>query len=194
MAAKKQNTVRINAGEWRSRVLKFPDVDGLRPTPDRVRQTVFNWLGQDLTGQHCLDLFAGTGVMGFEALSRNAQSAVLVELAKPALVALADNKAMLQASNAHIVPQNALTFLSREPAQLFDVVFCDPPYNKGWLAKILPLLNGYLTADALVYVESEFALDSDLNDIPNFPQHWEIVKQKKSGSVYYHLLRFSQAA
>jgi 16S rRNA (guanine966-N2)-methyltransferase len=193
MVNEKKNSVKINAGEWRSRVLKFPDVDGLRPTPDRVRQTVFNWLGQDLTGQHCLDLFAGTGVMGFEALSRNATSAVLVELAKPALVALADNKAMLQAANAHIVPQDAVKYLTRDAAQLFDVVFCDPPYNKGWLAKILPLLVPHLSAGALVYVEAEFPLDSDVNDMPNFAKQWEIVKQKKAGSVYYHLLRFAQA-
>lgn len=189
---KKHNTVRINAGEWRSRVLKFPDIEGLRPTPDRVRQTVFNWLGQDLSGQHCLDLFAGTGVMGFEALSRHAKSAVLVELAKPALTALAINKQMLQADHAHIVSQDALQFLARKPSQQYDIVFCDPPYHKGWLAQILPLLKPHLSANALVYIEAEFALDSDVNLVSHLTNDWVIEKQKKTGSVFYHLLRFAQ--
>ncbi len=129
--------MRINAGEWRSRVLKFPDVDGLRPTPDRVRQTVFNWLGQDLTGLDCLDLFAGTGVMGFEALSRNANSAVLVELAKPAFKALMENKRLLKADRADVLLQDALQFLARRDLAKFDVVFCDPPYNYEWMEEMI---------------------------------------------------------
>ena len=100
---KANNTVRISAGEWRSRLLKFPDVDGLRPTPDRVRQTVFNWLGQDLHGLTCLDLFAGTGVMGFEALSRGAKQTVLIEKSRSAHQALMDNQLQLKAANAKIL-------------------------------------------------------------------------------------------
>lgn len=192
MAAKKQNTVRINAGEWRSRQLKFPDIAGLRPTPDRVRQTVFNWLGQDLTGLNCLDLFAGTGVMGFEALSRNAKSAVLVEFAKPAFQVLMDNKRLLQANQAEILLQDAVQFLANANPASFDVVFCDPPYHQGWLSNILPLVKPTLTNQGLVYVEAEFALDSDMNSIVNFEDDWEIIKQKKAGNVYYHLLRFAQ--
>ena len=92
MSDKKLNTVRINAGEWRSRLIKFPDAIGLRPTPERVRQTVFNWLGQDLSGLSCLDLFAGTGVMGFEALSRGALTATLVEKSTPAYKAGATSR------------------------------------------------------------------------------------------------------
>lgn len=191
MAAKKQNTVRINAGEWRSRQLKFPDIAGLRPTPDRVRQTVFNWLGQDLTGLNCLDLFAGTGVMGFEALSRNAKSAVLVELAKPAFQALMDNKRLLQANQANILLQDAVQFLAHAKPASFDVVFCDPPYHQNWLSNILPLVKPILTNQGLVYVEAEFALDSAMNAIENFDQDWEIIKQKKAGNVYYHLLSFA---
>jgi len=188
MAEKKQNSVRINAGDWRSRQLKFPDVAGLRPTPERVRQTVFNWLGQDLTGKSCLDLFAGTGVMGFEALSRSAKNAVLVEFAKPAFSALQENKKLLKAENANIFLQDASQFLT-QTQEKFDVVFCDPPYNQAWLPKILPLLTPCLTAQSVVYVEAEFALDSESNQIPNFAEDWHILKQKKAGNVFYHLIR-----
>jgi len=110
MAEKKLNTVRINAGEWRSRLLKFPDAQGLRPTPERVRQTVFNWLGQDLTGKKCLDLFAGTGVMGFEALSRNAQSVVLVEKTTAVYRAMLDNQSTLRADAAQVLNMDAMVF------------------------------------------------------------------------------------
>ncbi len=188
MRLKNQNIVRVNAGVWRSRVIKFPDVAGLRPTPERVRQTVFNWLGQELTGLHCLDLFAGTGVMGFEALSRGATSATLVEVAKPALSALNENKKLLQATQATIFPQDALQFLAQHTTQKFDVIFCDPPYNQGWLPKILPLLKPLVTNESKVYVEAEFALDSAQNVTPNFVQDWQILKQKKAGSVFYHLI------
>jgi len=187
MADKKQNVVRMNAGVWRSRQLKFPDVAGLRPTPERVRQTVFNWLGQDLTGKRCLDLFAGTGVMGFEALSRGAKNAVLIEFAKPAFNALLENKKLLTAENAEILLQDAIQFLTHTQEK-FDVVFCDPPYNQAWLAKILPLLKSHLHAESLVYVEAEFALDSEVNKTPKFAEEWQILKQKKAGNVFYHLL------
>ncbi len=178
--SKANNTVRISAGEWRSRLLKFPDVDGLRPTPDRVRQTVFNWLGQELHGLTCLDLFAGTGVMGFEALSRGAKQAVLVENSRPAYQALLDNKTSLKAEHATILNQDALHFLKQNKV-LFDVVFIDPPYNKGLVDQVLPLLKSALSPDGLIYVEAEMAL-SDSSD-------WQVLKQGKAGNVFYHLLK-----
>ncbi|OYY02607.1 MAG: 16S rRNA (guanine(966)-N(2))-methyltransferase RsmD, partial [Mehylophilales bacterium 35-46-6] len=138
MPKQKLNTVRINAGEWRSRLIKFPDAQGLRPTPERVRQTVFNWLGQDLTGKHCLDLFAGSGVMGFEALSRNAKSVVLVEKTTAVYRAILENKAVLKADLAQFFNLVALIFLNKNQ-QLLDVVFLDPPYQQGLLAKVLPV-------------------------------------------------------
>ncbi len=177
--SKSANTVRISAGEWRSRLLKFPDVDGLRPTPDRVRQTVFNWLGQELHGLVCLDLFAGTGVMGFEALSRGAKKAVMVEKSRPAYQALTDNKLTLKAENAQIVNADALQFLANN-SLLFDVVFLDPPYQQGWLDKVLPVLHQHLSEDGLAYVEAEYALA----DTPD----WKVLKQGKAGNVFYHLL------
>ncbi len=184
MAEKKLNTVRINAGEWRSRLLKFPDAESLRPTPERVRQAVFNWLGQDLTGKVCLDLFAGTGVMGFEALSRNAKSVILVEKTTAVYKAILDNKATLSADAAHVVNTDALRFLDKNQ-QLFDVVFIDPPYHQGWLDKVLVQLPQHLSAEGVVYVEAEYALEN--NDIFNLT--WQVFKQSKAGNVFYHLIK-----
>lgn len=116
------NQIRINAGVWRSRLLKFPDVEGLRPTPERVRQTVFNWLGQDLTGKTCLDLFAGTGAFGFEALSRNAKSVVMVENSSAAYKSLLQNQTLLNAQNCQIHQMDALRFLGQN-TQKADIIF-----------------------------------------------------------------------
>ena len=189
MTEKKLNTVRINAGEWRSRLIKFPDAEGLRPTPERVRQTVFNWLGQDLAGLNCLDLFSGTGVMGFEALSRGAITVTLVEKSLPACKALISNKQLLQADKANILHQDALQFLNQNTLK-FNIIFLDPPYNQEWLPKLLPLIATHLHAEGLVYVEAEYALDeSQLNASAGFMDDWQIVKQNKAGNVFYHLLK-----
>lgn len=174
------NRVRIGGGEWRSRLVTFPDAEGLRPTPDRVRQTLFNWLGQDLHGLICLDLFAGTGVMGFESLSRGAEAAVMVEKAPAVCKALVANKQQLKADAAQILNQDVMQFLTQNQ-QKFDVIYLDPPYQLGWLDKVLPLLGQHLNADGLVYVEAEFqVVDS---------AEWQVVKQGKAGAVFYHLLR-----
>lgn len=174
------NQVRINAGVWRSRMLKFPDAEGLRPTPERVRQTVFNWLGQDLTGKTCLDLFAGTGAFGFEALSRSAKNVTMIEFSRAAYQALIQNKTQLKAENIEIFNQDALHFLNHNTQQ-FDVIFVDPPYQKGWLDKLLPVLKAHLLVNGLIYVEAEFAIsDSAI---------WQVVKQGKAGNVFYHLLK-----
>ncbi len=172
--------MRINAGVWRSRLLKFPDVEGLRPTPERVRITVFNWLGQDLTGKTCLDLFAGTGAFGFEALSRNAKNVVMIENSNLAFKSLIQNQQLLKAENCQIIAQDALQFLAHNP-QKFDVIFCDPPYNKGWLINLFPILNQYLNENGVIYVEAEFEIKSDEN--------WQVIKQNKTGNVFYHLLK-----
>ena len=177
---KANNTVRISAGEWRSRLLKFPDVDGLRPTPDRVRQTVFNWLGQELHGLSCLDLFAGTGVMGFEALSRGAKLAVLVEKSRIAYQALVDNQSALKATSAQVLNIDALQFL-KQNQQKFDVIFLDPPYNQGLLDQVLPLIKIALSEDGLIYVEGEFAVTDSAD--------WQVYKHGKAGNVFYHLLK-----
>lgn len=174
------NQIRLNAGVWRSRVLKFPDADGLRPTPDRVRQTLFNWLGQDMTGKTCLDLFAGTGALGFEALSRNARQVTMLELAKGPFQALRHNQQLLGARQADIRQLDALQFL-KQNTQLFDVIFCDPPYHQQWLNQLLPLISGHLAPGGWLYAEAEYALKSGTG--------WQVVKSGKAGQVFYHLLQ-----
>lgn len=176
------NQVRIGGGEWRSRLISFPDAEGLRPTPDRVRQTLFNWLGQDLHGLVCLDLFAGTGVMGFESLSRGAKAVVMVEKALVAYKALLANKQLLKADSAQILNQDALQFLLHNQ-QKFDVIYLDPPYQLAWLGKVLPLLRPHLNNDGVVYVEAEFQLAESTD--------WQVVKQGKAGAVFYHLLKLA---
>ena len=176
------NQVRINAGVWRSRLLKFPDVDGLRPTPERVRITVFNWLGQEMTGKICLDLFAGTGAFGFEALSRNAKNVTMVENSRSAYQSLLQNQALLKAENCQILFSDVLVYLAKNTKK-FDVIFCDPPYNKSWHNKLLPILNQHLNDDGMLYVEAEFSIQNDAI--------WQLKKQDKAGKVYYHLLELN---
>jgi 16S rRNA (guanine966-N2)-methyltransferase len=175
-----KNKVRIGGGEWRSRLLSFPDVPGLRPTPDRVRQTVFNWLGQDLHGLTCLDLFSGTGAMGFEALSRGAKSVVMVEKSAQAHRALLENQQHLAAANATILQRDALQFLAGNE-QTFDVIFLDPPYQQGWMQKLLPIMASHLAKDGVVYAEAEFSIPDS--------EHWQVHKQGKAGNVFFHLLK-----
>ena len=174
------NAIRIGGGEWRSRLLRFPDALGLRPTPDRVRETLFNWLGQELYGMHCLDLFAGSGALGFEAHSRGAASVMLVEQNPAVHRTLLENARLLKADRAHLLRADALQFLAGN-TQHFDVIFLDPPFGQGWLEKLLPHLKDQLAPDGRLYVESEYAL-SDGDD-------WQVLKQRKAGNVFYHLLK-----
>lgn len=175
------NSVRIIGGTFRRRVLKFPDSEGLRPTPDRVRETLFNWLGQDLDGQHCLDLFAGSGALGFEAASRGAARVVMVEQSPKVLAALHENHELLhKPATLEIVRSDALQYLNSTKAK-FDLVFLDPPYKKGWIPRLEPLLSGVLNEDAAIYVEAESGIESLGN--------WRTVRQGKAGEVHFHLLR-----
>ena len=180
------NTVRIIGGEWRRRVLRFPDAEGLRPTPDRVRETLFNWLGQDLTGRSCLDLFAGSGALGFEAASRGADRVVLVEKSAKAVVALTANARMLDSEGRlEIVAADAVKFASSRPAGAFDVLFLDPPYKQGWIERLAPLLPALLAADGVLYVEAEHTLDAC--------GEWRTVRRGRAGQVFYHLMRRGDA-
>jgi len=179
MAARRTNAVRIIAGQWRGRLVTFPAAAGLRPTPDRVRETLFNWLGQDLTGKRCLDLFAGSGALGFEALSRGAQEVVLVERAAPIRRAIADNADRLGAERMRVIAGDALEFVATTPER-FDVVFVDPPYASGLAEAALPHLPRLLDADALVYVESDRAFP--------VPPPWRRVREGRAGAVHYCLI------
>lgn len=175
------NSIRIIGGDFRRRVLRFPDSEGLRPTPDRVRETLFNWLGQELDGLHCLDLFAGSGALGFEAASRGAARVVMVEQAPKVLAALYENHEILQKPAAiTIIRADALQYLASTHAK-FDLIFLDPPFKKGWIARLEPLLPGALNEDAAIYVEAEHAIES-LGD-------WRTVRHGRAGEVHYHLLR-----
>ena len=173
------NRVRISAGMWRNRWLQFNAQPSLRPTPDRVRQTLFNWLGQDLTGRVCLDLFAGTGALGLEALSRGAATVTLVERAPDAYRALVQNCQKLNAHAAILVHDDALTFLAHN-TKLFDLILIDPPYGQGWLVRLLPILPGHLKPFGMIYAEAEHVLASN--------ETWQVTKQGRAGRVFYHLL------
>ncbi|HXE41102.1 MAG TPA: 16S rRNA (guanine(966)-N(2))-methyltransferase RsmD [Azonexus sp.] len=175
------NTVRIIGGQYRRRVLKFPDSEGLRPTPDRVRETLFNWLGQELDGWHCLDLFAGSGALGFEAASRGAARVVMVEQSPKVLAALRENAEILQnPREVEIIRADALQYLT-SPKAKFDLIFLDPPYKKGWIPRLEPLLPGVLNEDGAIYVEAEHEIES-LGD-------WRAERHGKAGEVHFHLLR-----
>ncbi len=175
------NSVRIIGGAFRRRVLKFPDSEGLRPTPDRVRETLFNWLGQELDGWHCLDLFAGSGALGFEAASRGAARVVLVEQAPRVLAALHENRELLHKPPAlEIIRADALQYLA-SIKNSFDLIFLDPPYKKGWIPRLEPLLAGALKADGLIYVEAEHEIEA-LGE-------WRPVRHGKAGEVHYQLMR-----
>ncbi|MCK6406603.1 MAG: 16S rRNA (guanine(966)-N(2))-methyltransferase RsmD [Rhodocyclaceae bacterium] len=175
------NRLRIVGGEWRSRVLQFPDALGLRPTPDRVRETLFNWLGQDLTGLACVDLFAGSGALGLEAASRGAARVVLVESNPRVADALQSNIRLLRAEGrVELYRQDALKFASLSSC-VFDVAFLDPPYGKGWLDKLAPLLPRFMKEDAVLYVESEVPLQA-LGD-------WRTARSGRAGQVFFHLMR-----
>jgi 16S rRNA (guanine966-N2)-methyltransferase len=179
------NRVRIIGGEWRSRWIRFPDIEGLRPTPDRVRETVFNWLGQDLTGLTCLDLFAGSGAFGFEAASRGAREVVLVERNRRIAQSLEDNARLLcgERGPLGVVCADALEFLRRD-LRMYDVVFVDPPYalwekTADGAAALLHQLRPRLTPGAQVYLEAAQPLQ--------LPADWHTIKNNRAGAVHYQL-------
>ncbi|MBL8366838.1 MAG: 16S rRNA (guanine(966)-N(2))-methyltransferase RsmD [Candidatus Accumulibacter sp.] len=179
------NTVRIIGGEWRRRVLRFPDSPGLRPTPDRVRETLFNWLGNDLSGLSCLDLFAGSGALGFEAASRGAARVTLVDSSPKVVAALELNARTLgMAGRLEIVRSDAVRFAASARSR-FDVLFLDPPFNEGWIERLATNVPAILAADGVIYVEAERALDGCGDR--------RTVRRGRAGQVYYHLMRRGEA-
>jgi 16S rRNA (guanine966-N2)-methyltransferase len=177
-----QGRVRIIAGEWRGRRIEIPDGTGVRPTPDRVRETLFNWLHGSLVGARCLDLYAGTGVLGLEALSRGAAEVWFVEQDAKLVEALRTTARQLGVA-PQIVRRDALAFLREPPAARFDVVFLDPPYAAP-LDPLLAVLPPWLTAEGLVYVERPRSEGLPAVDSAT----WR--KQSYAGAVEYGLLRF----
>lgn len=176
----------IIGGTWRSRKLRFPDAGGVRPTPARTRETLFNWLANEVPGSHCLDLFSGSGALGLEALSRGATSATLVEH-NPALAeALRQNLALLKSQDGHVICQSVDQFLARPPARSFDLIFMDPPFRQGWLERLFPLLleHEWIAPGGCVYVEYESEKTS-----PVAPPGWQLHREKTAGQVTYCLFR-----
>lgn len=175
--------LRIIAGEWRSRQLVFEDAPGLRPTPARVRETLFNWLQTDVIASRCLDLFAGSGALGFEAASRRAKTVVMVENNAQACRLINENKVKLSAEQIKIVQSDAFKFLAGD-ASPFDLVFLDPPFEKGMLQQACQWLEdkGWLAVQAKIYVEVEKQLVLD-----DMPENWQCLKNKKAGDVAYYL-------
>ena len=172
------NRIRVGGCAWRSRLIDVADVPGLRPTPDRVRETLFNWLGQHLDGLACLDLFAGSGILGFEAASRGAAAVTLLEIDPRAHAALHRNARTL-AAPVEIIRGDALEFLASASRQ-FDVVFVDPPYRHGWLDRVAPLLDNVTRPDGHIYAEAEAPLTQLAG--------WRTLKRGRAGQVHFHLM------
>ena len=173
-----RNRVRIIGGLWRSRIVRFPSAAQLRPTPDRVRETLFNWLGQRLHGLECLDLFAGSGALGFEAASRGAAAVTMVERDRETARHLRDSAKSLEATQVRVIEADALAFIERDSA-MYDVVFLDPPFASDLAVQVMQRLPARLRPGARVYVESAHPLE------PGPP--WQAVREGRAGSVRYAL-------
>ena len=171
--------IRVTGGDWRSRLIQVPDTPGLRPTPDRVRETLFNWLGQELAGLNCLDLFAGSGILGFEAASRGAGYVALVERSRPAFAALQKHAEAFACQRLELFCCDALKFAPLS-VRRFNLVFLDPPYGQGWLARIESRLDELAAPGARLYAEAEMPLQR--------LGRWSVVKQGRAGQVFFHLL------
>ncbi len=181
---KMASKVRITGGHWRSRLLPVAEAEGLRPTPDRVRETLFNWLGQKLQGLSCLDLFAGSGILGMEAASRGADSVLFIERERKIAASLSQqltlfvpDSTMAKSPQMQVRCADALNFTPPAPV---DLLFLDPPYRQNLLEKIAPRLALLAKPNARLYVEAEFPL-TELGD-------WQVVKSGRAGQVFFHLL------
>ncbi|MCW8982991.1 MAG: 16S rRNA (guanine(966)-N(2))-methyltransferase RsmD [Gammaproteobacteria bacterium] len=182
------NQFRIIGGEWRGRKLQFPDVAAIRPTPDRVRETLFNWLQPYILGASCLDLFAGSGALGLEALSRGAASATFVEQQSLAAVMIREHLKRLN-GNGSVVERDALSYLKQEGQSIpFDLVFLDPPFGMGLIAEVSRQLDdGDLIHDkTIIYLESEQPVMDEA-----LPSGFHIEREKRAGQVWYGLAKFN---
>ncbi len=177
--------VRIIGGQWKRSKLAVARQDGLRPTPDRVRETLFNWLGQDLGGLRCVDAFAGSGALGFEAASRGAARVVLVEQAAPLVATLRANATRLKADNLEIVPGDAVAWLRQQAGAGWDVVFLDPPFGQAPLfEQALAAARAALAPDGAIYLEAPRAWTADELAAQGLSLH----RQGRAGQVHFHLL------
>jgi 16S rRNA (guanine966-N2)-methyltransferase len=180
-----RNELRIIGGAWRGRHVKFADVAAIRPTPDRVRETLFNWLQHDIAGSRCLDLFAGSGALGLEALSRGAAQVVFVDRERAVIEQLRATLAMFGGREAELEQRDALRFLESDPRP-FDVVFLDPPFDRDLLPGVCQALEsrGWLAPGAFIYLEAPAH-----SALPELPDTWTLLKSGRAGEVGYHLAR-----
>jgi 16S rRNA (guanine966-N2)-methyltransferase len=178
-----RNELRIIGGKWRGRRIRFPAVEAIRPTPDRVRETLFNWLQHVIAGSRCLDLFAGSGALGLEALSRGARQVVFVDRERAVIGQLRQTLTVLGATGARLISLDAQRFLDGD-AQPFDVVFLDPPFTAEYLPQICATLEarGWLAARAYIYIEQPSHAGP-----PALPASWNLLKSGRAGEVGYHL-------
>ena len=186
-----RNRVDIIGGIFRHRQIRFPALEGLRPTPSRVRETLFNWLGQTLHERVCLDLFSGSGALGFEAASRGATKVSMVESGKPAFLALKENKRTLDAAACELHFGDAFEFLKANNTK-FDVAFLDPPFSSDRLSKVLPLIRSHMAEGGIVYIESKLPLESVLTS--EELKSWCVLKKSKAGVVHFGLISIANAA
>lgn len=178
-----QSNIRIIGGKWRSRKVIFETKASLRPTPNRVRETLFNWLSPYIVGAKCLDLYAGSGVLGFEALSRGAATVLSMERDRENCLCIEQNKKILQAHGMSVLNNNVLDELAREPV-VADIVFVDPPYKLNLLSSTFTLLENrkWVHVNSLIYFEQDYPLDPSC-----LPKSWSLWRTSKAGSVYYYL-------
>ena len=176
---------RIIGGEWRGRRIAIPEAPGVRPTPDRVRETLFNWLAPVIEGARCLDLFAGSGALGLEALSRGAARVVFVDREPRVLACIGIALETVRCERATLARADGLRYLARE-ATLFDIVFLDPPYRENLVPQALDRLaaGGWLAPGASIYIESERQAG-----VPSPPPGWHVARSATAGQVGYHLAR-----
>ena len=176
--------IRLISGKWRGKKLPVINKEGLRPTTDRTKETLFNWLMHDIRDANCLDCFSGSGSLAFEALSRFANHALLLERDKTASQQLQENLTALHIDNAQVIQTDSISYLQQTANQTFDVVFVDPPFNQNLVTPCCEALekNGYLTDNALIYVE----IESKATQV-TLPANWKLLKEKSTGQVSYSL-------
>jgi 16S rRNA (guanine966-N2)-methyltransferase len=179
-----KNQIRIIGGQWRSRQISFYDAPGLRPTPARVRETLFNWLQYDIPGSRCLDLYAGSGALGFEAASRGAKAVIQVENNSDACRALKETAVKLSATQIKTIQSDVFRYLANN-TEPFDIVFLDPPFGMDLATQTCHWLEnkGWLSTHAKIYVETE----SKMKFLKELPENWKLLNSKTAGEVGYHL-------
>ena len=178
-----RQTIRIIGGLYRGKKLQFPEVEGLRPTPDRVRETLFNWLMNDIRQAHCLDAFAGSGALGLEAFSRGAGEVVFIEHSLAAHANLKKIIAQFNSPNLKLIKSDTLNYLQNSTKQ-FDIIFLDPPFAQNMIPQCLNVIaeKNLIRSGGLVYLEAP-------NELNLEPTHWQQIKFKKSGQVFYGLFK-----